>query len=147
MKPQPIWETHYLPLTCGDSSIGRTTGFQPVGLGSSPSRRSQSTVASAVERGCTHKTVPRTWGSNPHRCSDHNKAGREWPERGEMPKENFYCGNQVQGDGQEPDFSLAWGGGEVYLNGVTIASVQDYSGLLRFRRSLNRAITHLLDSE
>ena len=76
-----------------------------------------------------------------------NQTGRDWPERGEMPKENFYCGNQVQGDGQEPDFSLAWGGGEVYLNGVTIASVQDYSGLLRFRRSLNRAITHLLDSE
>lgn len=33
------------------------------------SHSDRGTVASAVERGCTHKTVPRSLGSIPSRCS------------------------------------------------------------------------------
>lgn len=64
-----------------------------------------------------------------------------------MPKENFYCRDQVLGDGQDPDFSLSWGGSEVLLNDIVIGSLQDYSGLLRLRRAINRAITNLMDQE
>lgn len=63
-----------------------------------------------------------------------------------MPSEKFYYTGQVENDGRGPDLVVAWGGSEVYINGQSIATAQDVSGLNRLIRSLRRARDHVLDS-
>lgn len=58
-----------------------------------------------------------------------------------MPKENFYFGNQVEDDGQEPDIVVSWhkpsgldAVGRVHINGLPT----DRSGLNRLIAALRR---------
>lgn len=55
-----------------------------------------------------------------------------------MPKEDFYFGNQVEGDGQEPDLVVAWGVTDfpqVLINGMR----PDRSGINRLIATLRKA--------
>ena len=56
-----------------------------------------------------------------------------------MPAEKFYCSDQVEGDGKDPDLTVTWGEGPtpgVFINGIPM---DDRAGLNRLINSLRRA--------
>lgn len=62
-----------------------------------------------------------------------------------MPKETFYYTGQTQNDGRNPDLTITWGQGTVYINGQPFAEHGDTSGLARLRKTITRALLHIHD--
>lgn len=66
-----------------------------------------------------------------------------------MPRDTFYFTGQVEGDGQPPDITVAWGHepAQVLINDLVVATPADCSGLNRLIATLRRARDRMQPSE